>query len=224
MRPDIFWESSEIELSNPTPTEGDEVILHANVKNAGPIAVTGIKIRFVAESPNGDFEVLLDEAVNLDVGESKMISAAFTPSAWGEFTLLATANSEVHFLESDFSNNQIETPLPVTDPGVTVENVYTYPNPIDFNRDGASLRFVYTLSRDADITIGVYNVSGEKVFEELFSAGSKNGRLGVNDSFTWSGLKTFGEKVAPGIYVGRISATALNGASSQEETKFAVIW
>lgn len=224
LRPDIYWESSEIEFSNPTPTEGDEVILHANVKNAGPIAVTGIKIRFVAESPNGDFEVLLDEAVNLDVGESKMISAAFTPSAWGEFTLLATANSEVHFLESDFSNNQIETPLPVTDPGVTVENLYTYPNPIDFNRDGASLRFVYTLSRDADITIGVYNVSGEKVFEELFSAGSKNGRLGVNDSFTWSGLKTFGEKVAPGIYVGRISATALNGASSQEETKFAVIW
>ena len=168
--------------------------------------------------------MLLDQAVDLNAGESKIITATFTPTAWGEFSLLATANSEVHFLESDFSNNQIETPLSVTDPGVTVENVFTYPNPIDFNRDGASLRFVYSLSRDADITIGVFDVSGEKVFEEQFSAGNKNGRLGVNDSFTWSGLKTFGEKVAPGIYIGRIAATAPNGASSQEETKFAVIW
>ena len=223
-RPDIFWESSEIELSNPTPTKGDEVILNANVKNAGTAAVTGIKIRIVAESPNGNFEVLLDQTVDLNPEESKIITATFTPTDWGEFSLLATANSEVHFLESDFSNNQIETPLSVTDPGVTVENVFTYPNPIDFNRDGASLRFVYSLSRDADITIGVFDVSGEKVFEEQFSAGNKNGRLGVNDSFTWSGLKTFGEKVAPGIYIGRIAATAPNGASSQEETKFAVIW
>ena len=38
-RPDIFWESSEIELSNPTPTEGDEVILNANVKNAGALSL-----------------------------------------------------------------------------------------------------------------------------------------------------------------------------------------
>ena len=223
-RPDIFWESSEIALSNPTPAKGDEVTLRANVKNAGPVDVTEIKIRFVAASPNGNFEILLEQSVDLNAGESKLISATFTPTAWGEFALLATANSEVQFLESDFSNNQIETPLSVTDSGVTVENVLTYPNPIDFNKSGASLRFVYTLSRDADIIIGVYNVFGEKVFEEQFSAGNKNGRLGVNDSFNWSGLKTFGEKVSPGIYIGRISATSPNGASAQEETKFAVIW
>ena len=166
----------------------------------------------------------MEQSVDLNAGESKLISATFTPTAWGEFALLATANSEVQFLESNFSNNQIETPLSVTDSGVTVENVLTYPNPINFNKSGASLRFVYTLSRDADVIIGVYNVFGEKVFKEQFSAGNKNGRLGVNDSFTWSGLKTFGEKVSPGIYIGRISATAPKGASAQEETKFAVIW
>ena len=33
--PDIFWESEGITVSNPTPTKGDEVIITAEVTNAG---------------------------------------------------------------------------------------------------------------------------------------------------------------------------------------------
>ena len=224
IRPDISWESREIHLSNPNPAKGDEITLRASVKNAGPVAIAGIAIQFVAIPPDGPSEIIFKKAVDLDVDQSQTLSTTFTPTAWGEFTLRATANADARFFESDFSNNQLETRLPVTDPGVTIESIFTYPNPINFNNSGASLRFVYTLSRDANVVLAIYDTFGEKVFKEEFSAGSKNGKLGVNDSFTWSGRKTLGEKIAAGVYIGQITATTADGASTRGETKFAVIW
>ncbi len=220
---DIFWESREISISNPTPVRGNEITISANVKNAGPVSVAGITIQFVVVAPDGRSEALPEQTVVLGVDQSQTVSTVFTPTAWGVFTLRALANNDARVFESDFGNNRIETELVVRDSRVAIENIAAYPNPIRFGQPRASLKLAYVLSRDAEVVVTIYDVSGAPIFEQTFPAGDNGGRLGANDAFTWDGRKGVFDHVVPGVYIFRITATNANGESQTEGTKVAVI-
>ena len=222
--PDIFWEPTTISVSNPTPTKGELVELSATVKNGGPVAVNGILTQFAVVHPDGETKQLAKQRVNLDVGGSQTVQATFTPTAWGQFTLRAVVNDDTTVFESEFGNNRIETPLIVTDSGVVIENVIAYPNPISFNQWDAVLKLSYVLSRDADVTVAIYTMLGEKVFERSFTAGDNGGKLGLNAGFNWKGRNVYQAKVANGIYLCQITATNPEGQSKYAKTKVAVTW
>lgn len=222
--PDIFWEPTTISVSNPTPTKGELVELSATVKNGGPVAVNGILVQFAAVRPDQVIEQIAEQRVNLDVGGGQIVQATFTPMAWGQFTLRAVVNDDTTVFESEFGNNRIETPLIVTDSGVVIENVIAYPNPISFNRWDAALKLSYVLSRDADVTVSIYTMLGEKVFDKSFTAGDNGGKLGLNAHFNWKGRNVYQAKVANGIYLCQITATDPAGQSKHAKTKIAVTW
>ncbi|MCZ6676579.1 MAG: M28 family peptidase [Candidatus Poribacteria bacterium] len=221
--PDIFWEPGELSVSNRTPTKGDVVTIRATVQNAGPVAVAGITIQFVAVRSDGQSEVLAEHSVDLGIGESQTVNATFTPRTWGVFTLRALANNDANVFESDFGNNRIETELMVTDRELTIENIAAYPNPIHFNRPEAKLKLTYVLSRDADVVVAIYNAPGDQIFAQEFRAGENGGKLGLNDAFVWEGRNRMEESIAPGIYICQIDVTDENGESETEGTKVAVI-
>ena len=223
LNPDIFWESQGISVSNLSPTKGDEVIISANVTNAGPVPVENITVQFVVVSPNGSSETLPEQSVALGVNQPETVSARFTPAAWGVFTLRALANSDARVFESDFNNNRIETELTVTDPRVTIENIIAYPNPLRLNQPRAVLKLTYVLSRDAEVVVSIYDAFGEQILENVFLTGDNGGRLGANDAFTWEGRPNFFELVTPGVYICRITATDSDGESQTKGTKIAVI-
>ena len=221
--PDIFWESEGITVSNPTPTKGDEVIITAEVTNAGPIPVENIAVQFVVANPDGTSEILPEQRVDLSVNQPKTVSDRFTPATWGVHTLRALVNDDARVFESNFNNNRIETELTVADPRVTIENIVAYPNPLRLNQPNTTLKLTYTLSRDAEVVISIYDTVGEQVLESVFLAGANGGRLGTNDAFTWEGRRNFFELVSPGVYICRITATDADGESRTEGTKIAVI-
>ena len=69
---------------------------------------------------------------------------------------------------------------------------------------------VYWLSKESDVTIKVFTVSGEVVVDNMKISGSK----GYN-SFYWDGKNRFKRIVASGVYIYRITArTADNEAAS----------
>ena len=223
LNPDLFWESKSITVSNPVPTKGNEVIITADVTNAGPVPVENITVQFVVVSPDGTSETLPEQSVDLSVNQPKTVSDRFTPNTWGVFTLRAVVNNDTRVFESNFNNNQIETELMVTDPHVTVENIVAYPNPLRLNQPRTALKLTYTLSRDAEVIVAIYDTVGEQVFEEMFPAGANGGRLGANDAFTWDGKRNLFEFVTPGVYICRITATDADGESQTKGTKIAVI-
>ena len=223
LNPDLFWESEGITASNPVPTKGDEVIITAEVTNAGPIPVENITVQFVVVSPDGSSETLPEQSVDLNVNQPKTVSDRFTPATWGVFTLRALVNDDTRVFESNFNNNRIETELTVADPRVTIENIVAYPNPLRLNQPNTALKLAYTLSRDAEVVVSIYDTAGEQVFESIFLDGNNGGRLGANDAFTWEGRRNLFDLVTPGVYICRITATDADGESHTEGTKIAVI-
>ncbi len=221
--PDIFWESEGISVSNPAPTKGDEVIISAEVTNAGPVPLEDITVQFVVVSPDGTSETLPEQSVGLAVNRPKTVSDRFTPATWGVFTLRALVNDDTRVFESNFNNNRIETELTVANPSVTIENIVAYPNPLRLNQPNTALKLTYTLSRDAEVIVSIYDTVGEQVLESVFLAGDNGGRLGANNAFTWEGRRNFFELVASGVYICRITATDADGESRTEGTKIAVI-
>ena len=223
LNPDIFWEPEGITVSNSSPTKGDEVIISANVTNAGPTPVEDIAVQFVVVNPDGSTETLPEQSVDLSINQPKTVTARFTPTTWGVLTLRAVANDDTRVFESNFNNNRIETELAVANPNVTIENIIAYPNPLRLNQTGASVKLTYTLSRDAEVVVSIYDTVGEQVLESVFLAGDNGGRLGTNDAFTWEGRRNFFELVTPGVYICRITATDVDGESQTKGTKIAVI-
>lgn len=223
LNPDIFWEAEGITVSNPSPTKGDEVIISANVTNAGPIPVENITIQFVVVNPDGSTETLPEQHVDLDVNQPKTVTARFTPTTWGTLTLRASVNDDTRVFESNFNNNRIETELIVANPSVTIENIVAYPNPLRLGQPGTALKLTYTLSRDAEVVISIYDAVGEQILESIFLAGDNGGRLGANDAFTWEGRRNFFDLVTPGVYICRITATDADGESQTKGTKIAIV-
>ncbi|MCM8782364.1 MAG: T9SS type A sorting domain-containing protein, partial [Candidatus Omnitrophica bacterium] len=82
--------------------------------------------------------------------------------------------------------------------------VLTYPAPFKPLR-GGNARFVYTLSRDAEITMLLYDISGSVVLTRKFKSGVNGGRAGYNE-VEWDGKTDFGNVIGNGIYMYRITS------------------
>jgi len=63
----------------------------------------------------------------------------------------------------------------------------------------------YTLSADANVTIYMYDVSGQAIKTWRISSGKEGGRAGYN-AVTWNGVTDFGAVVGNGIYVYKITS------------------
>lgn len=79
-----------------------------------------------------------------------------------------------------------------------------YPSPFSPLK-GQRLRVAYTLSVADDITIYLYDISGQVVLTKKFSADGPGGLAGYND-FLWDGKTDFGKIVANGIFIVKIVA------------------
>jgi hypothetical protein len=78
-----------------------------------------------------------------------------------------------------------------------------YPNP--FNPDQRSTTIRYELSRDARITLNIYNINGQRIWQQVFGPGSDGGKAGVNEVL-WDGYTNFSQVVPNGIYVFQIES------------------
>jgi hypothetical protein len=97
------------------------------------------------------------------------------------------------------------TPTPTPDIPLMLELKGSFPNPFSMDTD-----IVYWLSRDADVRIKIFTVSGEVVKQAAGIAG----HAGYN-SFYWDGRNNSGKETASGVFIYKITAsTATQGERS----------
>jgi flagellar hook assembly protein FlgD len=92
---------------------------------------------------------------------------------------------------------------------VTVlETPLNYPNPFNPSLDGTTA-ISYKLSKDSDITVAIYDIAGNKIWQENRLSGSEGGKGGYNE-VTWNGKNMSGELVGNGMYLLMIINTSDN--------------
>lgn len=79
--------------------------------------------------------------------------------------------------------------------------VLNYPNP--FNPNTQTTQIGYELTKDAMVTIYLFNVLGQRIWQRDFAAGADGGRAGYN-KVTWDGYSDFGVMAANDVYLCRI--------------------
>ncbi len=110
---------------------------------------------------------------------------------------------------------KVETPtVSVTKPVVSSANPY--------NPSTGTTSINYSLSKDANIVIYVYNIRGERVWQYVAPAGSAGGAVGDN-SVAWNGFMTsFGGFAPEGVYIVEVTSTD-GGFHVLSRTKIAVV-
>ncbi len=91
-----------------------------------------------------------------------------------------------------------------------------YPNPCSF--ESSNIRIQYLLYRNSDVTLEVYNVHGEKIFQKEYSDALPEGFAGFNE-IVWDGMKNDGTRIIQGIYPFRIISDALKLTSTEANIK-----
>jgi hypothetical protein len=117
----------------------------------------------------------------------------------------------------EFDNNfRMSGNFTVTPPSLE-QSLMIRNNP--FNPEIESAEIAYNLERDADVSMRIFTLAGEKVRESEFRAGSVGGRAG-NNTIEWDGKNDKGKVVVNGVYVVVIRD---NSAGESYKIKLAVM-
>ncbi|MBU0580889.1 MAG: hypothetical protein KKA19_06900 [Candidatus Margulisbacteria bacterium] len=101
----------------------------------------------------------------------------------------------------DILNNQGQKDFTgtISDKVMIVGRVLVYPNPYNPQSDG-DCKITYQLTNDSDIRIFLHSITGERLWQDRFYAGSEGGRTGYNE-VSWNGESGFYERVGNGVYL-----------------------
>ena len=79
-----------------------------------------------------------------------------------------------------------------------------YPNPFK-PLSGGSTMIQYNLTDDANVTLILFDITGQEVKRIVFTAGGSGGKAGIN-MVEWDGKSMFGEVVGNGMYIYKITS------------------
>lgn len=91
-----------------------------------------------------------------------------------------------------------------------------------YNPASGRTSLTYSLSKDANIVIYIYNIRGERVWQYEAPAGSLGGRAGDN-AVDWDGLTAFRSVVSFGVYIIDVTSKDEGGFKILSRTKLAVV-
>lgn len=192
-----------------TPAKGN----NDGTVNITDLAGTGFRSGAAVKlSKTGESDILADSVA---VESSTKVSCRLnltgkTVGAWD--VTLTNDDNQAATMSGGF---KIEAPgLQVIGAVVSTQNPY--------NPATGTTTIKYTLSKDANIKIFVYNLRGERVWEWTAPSGGSGGQAGVNE-IVWDGMTAFKSKVSFGVYI--VSVVATDGGQVKElaKTKIAVI-
>jgi len=154
-------------------------------------------------------------ATNVTVVSSAKITCTFdlTGAAVGAWAVVVTnVDGQAATLPQAF---KIEAPdLTVLVPVESSEN--------PFNPRKGPTTISYSISKDTDITVYIYNLRGERVWQYNAPAGSAGGSAGANE-LLWSGVTSFRSTAGMGVYVVHVVAKVDGQIKIISKTKVAII-
>ena len=159
-----------------------------------------------AVDPFGDIFIMnqngaIDKVAPCTSGSGQPSSAApFTGSSLGEGAT-ATPTPTPKPNATTFTPTPTETPSPTPNLASRFGNgafAMAVPN---VSKDGGPIRFLVDLDKPMNVEVSLFNISGEKIFDEVLG-----GNPGIN-TINWGLNNQAGGQVASGLYLYRIEAT-----------------
>ena len=194
---------------------GEPFTVSAIVKNIGQMTASEVNVE-LAVPRSSRLIVLQRGAKYLDVlgpGEEYEISweleygGSYSAIGGGVNLVTISVDADSEFpdfdhLPSTYVFIPAPPPTPPTGGQLSNMNVYAYPNP--YNPMTGSVNIRYSLNKDTNVTIEVYDASGELVTTII--SGEPKDEL-VEYSESWDGRNDQGDTVANGVYFYLITTT-----------------
>ena len=114
----------------------------------------------------------------------------------------------------------VELSITVSLIGANPQSAEPFPYPNPFNPNQRPITFEYKLDADSEVTLTVYDLFGQEVWQTSIAPGSSGGRSGFN-TVQWNGKNGEGRTVAVGVYVVQVKAVS-NGQTVKSTKKFGV--
>lgn len=155
------------------------------------------------------------------VATAVAVASAANITCTFDLTGKASGQWDVVVTNSDGQAGTLAAGFKVETPTVSViKPVVSSANPFNPSLGKTSLN--YTLSKDANIVIYIYNIRGERVWQYNAPAGSNGGVTGAN-SVVWDGLTAFQAFASEGVYIVEVTSTDGGGFHVLSRTKIAVV-
>ena len=224
--------------NNITDNKGPEIDLFLNstsfvdggLTHPDPVLIVHLKdengINVVGNSIGHDIEAILDDnSKNVYVLNDFYTGVLDAPNQ-GEvrfpFKKLSEGSHNLTLKAWDVANNATEESLQFivsNSASIALKNVLNYPNPFT---DRTCFQFNHSLGNiPLDVKVDIYTITGQKVKSiEAIWTGSET--LQHGDCISWDGNDDFGDPLARGIYLYRISVSSGNSTSQPifGESKF----
>jgi hypothetical protein len=212
----IEWSVPSFEISTIFTPEA------SNLMQIVAVWINGVKFRSGdIISSRVSMEVIISSEVGTDVTSTllrvdnipmyppfTLVSGTPTYGKWyGSFTMPQSSQQRrlFTFHMEDISSNACEATMEARVLGGAVQVVggtYNFPNPFS-PMSGVATTIQYTLSRDAGVTIIIYDITGHEAKRMKFSSGTNGARGGTNQ-VSWNGRALGGEVAGNGMYVYKI--------------------
>ena len=98
--------------------------------------------------------------------------------------------------------------------------VINTPNPFDPAKGPTTIK--YTLTKDVTVSLYLYNMRAERIWDYTAPAGSEGGKAGINQ-VVWEGLTAFKSYASSGVYILHVLATVNGETKILAKTKIAII-
>lgn len=186
---------------------GAQVYVNVGTHNISSVVPFGVNVYGFSDAdaysyPGGSGEV------NLLLTPTVTPTITATPTKTLTPTLTVTLTPTITLTDT-ITPTFTQTPVPLL---LTLKG--NYPNPFTYY----GTQIIYNLTRDADVKIKIFTVSGETV---LLKEGIK-GAKGNND-FYWYGLNKAQKEVSSGVYIYMITASTERGERQTRTSKCACV-
>ncbi len=187
---------SAFTISQPAPTVSS--VIPAKATNTE----STVAIRLAGENFLSDATITLSKIGESDIAGTSVSIISRTSASCNLNILDKTPGAwDVNLTNSDGQKGTLALAFKIEAPEITITK------PVEFevlpNPDIPSVKMTsikYELSKDANVTIDIYNMYGEKIWSTTVAAGTTGGQVGENQAI-WNGLTSFKTIASAGVYI-----------------------
>ncbi|MBD3182160.1 M20/M25/M40 family metallo-hydrolase [Candidatus Poribacteria bacterium] len=221
--PDLAIIKDDLVLSPENPSRGESVRITARIANLGKADARSVPVQvWLMEPISHEPRLIKEDLFDLEVNQSASIQTSVELTEWGNYEVLVKVNPGYYIFETNGRNNVISRSITLGSSSMLLGKMMLYPNPMAPGRD-KNLNVTYTLSKNANTRMEIYDSMGNTVYKEYFTLGEPGGKFGPNTDINWDGTNQMGEKVSGGIYFCCIVSTDENGNTSSRSKKLLII-
>lgn len=186
--------------------------------NSGTVEITNLS---GANFLSGATAKLVRTGENAILGENVTVVSSTKITCRFDLSGKTVGVWDVVITNADGASGTLSAGFKIEAPELTVvKPIESDKNPFTPSTGATAIKF--SLSKDADMTIYIFNIRGERIWEYRAKAGEEGGKVGEN-RVLWDGLTAFREYASAGVYLVHLTIMENGTVRTLSTTKIAII-